>query len=156
MDIPMDVRVSRFKARLLNNGIFSIIKNGEFAWSIESNICKIEFIFERFGNGSYMILVSDPRTKEPGANFNILRHIRGARDILADAGSPENFAEIFNKYFSDVLSGDFSVLVEYERLGKAFGVFLIKVLSLDDDDPIKIKMRAWDISWLDDLKKRGG
>ena len=48
----------------------------------------------------------------------ILRDIRGARDVLPDAGSPENQAEIFNKYFRDILAGDFSILKEQETLGK--------------------------------------
>ena len=103
-----------------------------------------------------MILVSSPESSAPGANLIILRDIRGARDVLPDAGSPENQAEIFNKYFGDILTGDFSLLKEQERLGKEVSLYLAKALSLDDDDPIKIKVRNYDISWLEDYKKRKG
>ena len=152
--MAMDVRLEKFRARLLNAGQFSIKRSSEFAWSVESDVCKIAFVLERFGEGNYNILVSDPRTDRPSASFFALRFVRGAHDVLPDAGSPENLAEIFNRYFPDVLAGDVSVFSEVEKLGKVFWVLWMEAMNLDDDDPIKIKMNAWDISWLADFKAR--
>ncbi len=151
-----DLYINRFKARLLGGDTFSIKKQNEFEWRVESKDCRIAFVFERYDGDCFMILVSSPESSAPGANLIILRDIRGARDVLPDAGSPENQAEIFNKYFGDILTGDFSLLKEQERLGKEVSLYLAKALSLDDDDPIKIKVRNYDISWLEDYKKRKG
>ncbi len=151
-----DSYISRFKARLLGGDTFSIKKQNEFQWCVESKDCKISFIFERYDEDCFVLLVSNPKSNASGENLILLRHMRGARDVLPDAGSPENLAEIFNKYLSDILAGDLFLLIEAGKIGKEFYLLLMKALSLKDDDPIKIKVRNYDISWLEDYKKWKG
>lgn len=149
-----ELHIKRFKDALIGGDRFLIIKVNELEWHVESALLRISFVFDRYGGDSYMVLISDISSKAHGANIGILRHFRGAEDLLPDVKSPENYAEIFNKYFSDVLNGDFSILSEYEHAGKAFALGLMEVLSLPDDDPLKIKAKKFDISWLTDLKER--
>lgn len=148
-----DLVIARFKARLLNGDSFFVNNIDQWESWVETNKCRIKFMFDRYGGGGCMIMVSDPNDNNEDASFIYLRYIRGARDVFPDIGSPENTAEIFNKYFSDVLGGDFSILKEYYNLAKDFPDLLMDALCLDDDDPIKVKTDNWDISFLDDLRK---
>jgi hypothetical protein len=146
--------ISKFRAHLLHADDFLTKKESEYEWRVESKDCRISFIFERFDEDCFVILVSNPKSNAPGANFFVLRYIRAARDLLPDAGSPENQAEVFNTYFGDILRGDFSILKEQERRGKEYYSYLRQALSLDDNDPIKNKIKNFDITWLDDLMAR--
>jgi hypothetical protein len=154
MDMTRNVRVERFRARLLHGASFAIQKKSDVEWNVESDRCRIGFLFERFGEESYNLLVSDPRRDRPGASFLALRFIRAARDVLPERDSPENLAEVFNTSFADVLGGDFSILAQYDKLGKVFWVALMDAIALDDADPIKVKLAAWDGAWFDEWKAR--
>ncbi|MCE3608094.1 hypothetical protein LXA47_31480 [Massilia sp. P8910] len=148
-----ELLVENFKNRLHGGSRFFLKKISENQWKLESDMCRLSFVFDRHEDDSYMILISDPDSNSVGINSFVLRHLRGARDVLADANSAENQAEIFNRYFADVLKGDFSILSEFEKVKLGFGAFLMKALSLPEGDPIKVKAKEFDISWLEDVKK---
>ena len=154
--VDRDLYVRKFKDHLREGDTFSFNKIDELQWCVESKYCKITFDFDRYGEGGCLIFVSDPNSNTREANFITLRHIRGARNVLSDGGSPENLAEIFDKYFNDILNGDFSIFTERDRLGKVFSLHIMEAIGLNDEDPVKVKFINYDISWLDDLKKRRG
>lgn len=150
-----DLIAARFRARLIGGESFLVKEIDKWERWVESDKCRIKFMFDRYDAAGCMIMVSDPNSSEADASFIYLRYIRGARDVLTDIGSPENTAEVFNKYFADVLRGDFSILEECKKLGNDFSNLLMEALCLDDSDPIKVKADNWDISFRDDLKRSG-
>lgn len=148
--------VGKFKARLINGGNFYLLQENEFQFSLTSNECRILFVFDRYQEGAPIIFVAKAGSKGEGLHVLLLRHLRGALDQLSDHASPENFAEIFNRYFVDLLTGDFSIESEYLKREDDFFTLLMYVPRLDEDDPIKIKVKLFDISWIADLKIRLG
>jgi hypothetical protein len=148
--------INRFKLRLNQSERFSVFRRTEGHWEVESENCRISFFYDRREPDAheYVLLISNPRTNERPMSLVLLRFFRGAHDILSDASSPENEAEILNKYFDDLLGGDFSIQDEYEKVRDDFFILLGDVLKMSEDDPIKTKWRNLDISWIRDMKQR--
>ena len=64
--------VNRFKAHLLGGDTFSIKKDNEFQWRVESRDCRISFVFDRYGEYLPIALVSSPKSTAQGTNVDIL------------------------------------------------------------------------------------
>jgi hypothetical protein len=53
-----------------------------------------------------------------------------------------------------LLNGDFSIAEAYHRVKDRFFTALIETNILPESDPVKVKQRNFDISWLDDWESR--
>ncbi|WP_431262437.1 hypothetical protein ACQ859_20125 [Roseateles chitinivorans] len=144
----------RFHAALPDNEIFRDRKISDEHWVIESQKCCISFLYERYEpEGSAVILVSR-FAESQGMSIFLLRHMRGAADVLPDGDSPENLALVFGRYFMDLLAGDFSIRDECERLSNRFFALSFEVDRLPESDPVRRMYDTYDIGWMDALEKR--
>lgn len=147
--------VNIFKNNLRDQNMFSIQQLTPQQWVLVSEKCIITFVFERFEEGLPLITLSQPDANGVQLHFLLLRHLFGAKDELKDRSSPENLARIFDTYFSALKAGDFSIAVKYQEIEDVFFEMLFDIDFLPDDDPIKIKAKNYDISWMDDMGRGG-
>ena len=145
-----------FKNKLEQSERFTVFQRNEQRFDVESEDCRISFVYDRYADedDGYVYSVSNPKTNDKNMSVNLLRFLRGARDVLSNSDSPENVAAVFNTYFVDVSNGDFSIRDEYDKMRKPFFVLALEIFNMLENDPIKIKWKNYDISWVEDLKER--
>jgi len=127
------------------------ISTGEF--DLASSVSRIRFIFERHGGG-LLIYVATPDPADRGMHMLLLRHLVGAREVRRFGTRPQKLAAILNKYFSELLNGDFSIRARYDEVGLNFFSLLMEANRLPDRDPIRVKIKNFDISWMEDFAAR--
>jgi hypothetical protein len=133
---------------------FRIRKISSREFELASSVSRIRFVFERYDEGQVIIFVATPDPADRGMHLLLLRHLVGARDVLKNATRPQKIAAILNKYFADLLGGDFSIRSRYEAVGSQFFSLLMEANRLPENDPIRVKVRNFDISWMDDFEAR--
>jgi hypothetical protein len=154
MEMNRQSIVRRFQTVLTGGADFALAKHSDCNFDLKSQKCTITFVFEKH-EIQYSIYVSEPSAPQKDRmKLLLLRYIRGAKEATGESGSPEYYADIFNRYFQDIISGDFSVREEYERLKEPFFTLLVQAKRLPESDPVRKKVENYDISWLDDFQKR--
>jgi hypothetical protein len=144
--------VERF-AELLQADSFKTRMTQDGKYYAETERCIIEFFVDP--RGGVDITIRDPHSANEAYRVFVLRHMRNARDIPGmNRRSIENMAGVFNCYFSDLLRGDFSKLGEYRTTKALLNSFIPKIISLEEDDLIRVKFKNFDESWLADLKSK--
>lgn len=144
--------VTKFREGLNSTDEFKVVEVSELVWKISSQNCVLTFLFERNAD-VFNISVEEPNLSQetkPMAML-LLRFLRGAADIDMKGNSPVFFADLMNSHFPDLLEGDFSLREEYERVFDRFYAEILSALFLKEDNPIRIKVENFDISWLDDI-----
>ena len=154
--------VSEFKAELRSGSKFRLNEISQGKIALRSRRSDILFLFERYDPSEYVLFILPPGnpkmelTRKPKAELHIylLRQLLGAKDVLIDANRTKALAAVFNKYFQEIIDGDFSISKVYFEVERKFFSYLMEINSLDHDDPIKIKLRDYNITWMDDWEKR--
>ena len=152
--------VERFKSHLQGGERFALAEIHPAKIRLSSQSSAITFVFERYakedGDGGCIAFISRPDELSDGMHVLVLRYILGIGDAPnPEWGVAENTAELFNRHFQQILDGDFSIQEKYSRAERRnFFVMLMRVQALPDHDPIKIKAKNFDITWMDDLERR--
>ena len=126
----------------------------KLAFELLSSTSRIRFVWERYVENQKITYIATPDPEDRGMHYLLLRHLVGARDVLSDIRSPKNQAAVCNRYFGNLLSGDFSVRCRYEEVKDRFFTLLMELHKLPESDPIRVKAREFDISWMHDLRAR--
>ena len=148
--------VERLYSHLQGSERFEVLKTNDLAWEVESDRCRISVIFDRHEESDPVVTVSPAADGAPKMSLFLLRHLRRVGKEFSATNSPEAIARILNLYFTDLLSGDFSIQSEYNAVSKRFFMLGFEVDMLPDTDPIKKKYLNFDIGWLTDLLRRKG
>ena len=144
--------IEQFASKLCG-GTFLVNEVRELEYLVSSPKCAIRVLVQPRGGAA--IDVINPRQMNERYSFLTLRHMRSARNTSNVSASPmDNVAAIFNKYFLDILNGDFNGLVDYRVTEELLNAFLPRMFSLKEDDPIRIKFHSFDGSWMADWKAR--
>lgn len=131
---------------------FKLRADGGTRFTLTSRGCRLTLNFERYPEeGDPFILFLAPASgPSDRLHYWILRQVFGAR--AEGCGSvTERCAHVLNTYFADMLKGDFSRARIYDRYEGRVLDGLEKARSLPATDPIHDKIRAFDITWVEDL-----
>lgn len=140
-----------FKDCLVNGDDFKVTKSHDHHFKIQSNDCEIDLLFERYEDG-YSIEISEMGSNKEPLNLLLLRFLRGAVESEdVDASHPGRYAKLLNKYFLDLLEGDFSIRKQYDDIYNEFYHKFTDVQCVDDNQPIWIKIKNFDITWMKDF-----
>jgi hypothetical protein len=146
--------VQRFKKHLVGGAAFKLARDGDHYFVLRAQKCIIRFSFERDEDGC-VILVARPGSLDQGMHLYLLRYLFKAKDVSGFEW-PESSAEVMNRYMQPLLAGNFSIAEEYHRVKDRFFVWLLETRRLPENDPVKVKQRDFDISWLSDWAGRRG
>ena len=124
------------------------------SFTLKARRCRLTLQFERYPEGEdpFLLFIAPDSGPADRLHYWILRQVFGARD--EGSGSPaQRCANVLRTYFADMLSGDFRRAKLYDQYESRILDGLEKVRMRPANDPIHDKIRAFDITWVEDVER---
>lgn len=120
----------------------------KYKYQINNGFLKIDFLFEKYEEGVTIMLSDMSNT----ANMHLYLLCFLKKIKLFDLSNAKEFSDLLKRHFKDFLGGDFSIQKDYMKYEKDFFDLLCEIHMMEENNPIKVKFKNFDISWLKDIK----
>ncbi len=134
---------------------FRIAQINDCVYELLSEKCVIQLSFELLSDSSACVDIfsASDHNRIAGMAFWVLRQLRGVRGPHSSTNHPfATTGKLLVEFFPDLLTGDFSIQCEYERIKNRIGSQVLNVTALPLDHPTRIRYENCDLLWLTEME----